>query len=150
MAQTQGRRRRGRVVAEINVVPYIDVMLVLLIIFMITTPLLEQGVKVDLPQTQAEQGEQVEQEKQTPIQVTVDKDGRYYFDFETYRSEQSKPEDAERLLALTRVALEKAPDAPVVVRGVQRRCRIRRSSTPWPCSSRPEPKTVGLITQAAD
>ena len=92
MAQTQGRRRRSRVVAEINVVPYIDVMLVLLIIFMITTPLLEQGVKVDLPQTQAEQGEQVEQEKQTPIQVTVDKDGRYYFDFETYRSEKGKPE----------------------------------------------------------
>ncbi|MFP5464636.1 MAG: protein TolR [Gammaproteobacteria bacterium] len=147
MAQTQGRRRRGRVVAEINVVPYIDVMLVLLIIFMITTPLLEQGVKVDLPQ--AEQGEQVEQEKQTPIQVTVDKDGRYYFDFETYRSEQSKPEDAERLIALTRVALEKAPDAPVVVRG-DKAVPYQAVIDAMALLQQAGAKKVGLITQAAD
>ena len=147
MAQTQGRRKRSRVVAEINVVPYIDVMLVLLIIFMITTPLLEQGVKVDLPQ--AEQGEQVEQEKQTPIQVTVDKDGRYYFDFETYRSEEGKPEDAERLLALTRVALEKAPDAPVVVRG-DKAVPYQAVIDAMALLQQAGAKKVGLITQAAD
>lgn len=149
MAQTQGRRRRGRVVAEINVVPYIDVMLVLLIIFMITTPLLEQGVKVDLPQTQAEQGEQIEQEKQTPIQVTVDKDGRYYFDFETYRSDESKPEDAERLIALTKVALEKAPDAPVVVRG-DKAVPYQAVIDAMALLQQAGAKKVGLITQAAD
>ena len=147
MAQTQGRRRRGRVVAEINVVPYIDVMLVLLIIFMITTPLLEQGVKVDLPQ--AEQGEQVEQEKQTPIQVTVDKDGLYYFDFETYRSEKGKPEDAERLIALARVALEKAPDAPVVVRG-DKAVPYQAVIDAMALLQQAGAKKVGLITQAAD
>ncbi|HEX2796545.1 MAG TPA: protein TolR [Immundisolibacter sp.] len=147
MAQTQGRRRRGRVVAEINVVPYIDVMLVLLIIFMITTPLLEQGVKVDLPQ--AEQGEQVEQEKQTPIQVTVDKDGRYYFDFETYRSEEGKPEDAERLIALTQVALEKAPDAPVVVRG-DKAVPYQAVIDAMALLQQAGAKKVGLITQVAD
>jgi biopolymer transport protein TolR len=147
MAQTQGRRKRSRVVAEINVVPYIDLMLVLLIIFMITTPLLEQGVKVDLPQ--AEQGEQVEQEKQTPIQVTVDKDGRYYFDFETYRSEEGKPEDAERLLALTRVALEKAPDAPVVVRG-DKAVPYQAVIDAMALLQQAGAKKVGLITQVAD
>ena len=46
--------KRRRVVAEINVVPYIDVMLVLLIIFMVTAPLVTQGVKVDLPQAAAQ------------------------------------------------------------------------------------------------
>ncbi|MBC7161118.1 protein TolR [Immundisolibacter sp.] len=147
MAQTQGRRRRGRVVAEINVVPYIDVMLVLLIIFMITTPLLEQGVKVDLPQ--AEQGEQVEQEKQTPIQVTVDKDGRYYFDFETYRSEEGKPETAERLIALTQVALEKAPDAPVVVRG-DKAVPYQAVIDAMALLQQAGARKVGLITQVAD
>ena len=142
--------RRGRkLMAEINVVPYIDVMLVLLIIFMITTPLLEQGVKVDLPPTPNGQGEQVEQEKQTPIQVTVDKDGRYYFDFETYRSEQSKPEDAERLIALTRVALEKAPDAPVVIRG-DKGVIYQQVVDAMTLLKKAGAKKVGLITQAAD
>ena len=149
MAQTQGRRKRGRVVAEINVVPYIDVMLVLLIIFMITTPLLEQGVKVDLPQAQTGQGEQVVQDKQTPIQVTVDKDGLYYFDFETYRSEKDKPEDAERLIALTRVALEKAPDAPVVVRG-DKAVPYQAVIDAMALLQQAGAKKVGLITQAAD
>jgi biopolymer transport protein TolR len=146
MAQTQGRRKRSRVVAEINVVPYIDVMLVLLIIFMITTPLLEQGVKVDLPQAK---GEQVEQEKQTPIQVTVDKDGLYYFDFETYRSEKGKPENAERLIALARVALEKAPDAPVVVRG-DKGVIYQQVIDAMALLQQAGAKKVGLITQAAD
>ena len=141
------RGRGRRTINEINMVPFIDVMLVLLIIFMITTPLLEQGVKVDLPQ--AEQGEQVEQEKQTPIQVTVDKDGRYYFDFETYRSEQSKPEDAERLIALTRVALEKAPDAPVVVRG-DKAVPYQAVIDAMALLQQAGAKKVGLITQAAD
>ncbi len=47
------RHRKRRAVAEINVVPYIDVMLVLLIIFMITAPLIQQGVEIDLPQANA-------------------------------------------------------------------------------------------------
>ena len=149
MAQTQGRRKRGRVVAEINVVPYIDVMLVLLIIFMITTPLLEQGVKVDLPQAQTGQGEQVVQDKQTPIQVTVDKDGLYYFDFETYRSEKGKPTDAGHLINLVRVALEKAPDAPVVIRG-DKGVIYQQVVDAMALLKEAGAKKVGLITQAAD
>lgn len=61
--------------AEINVVPYIDVMLVLLVIFMITTPLLTQGVKIQLPQASAKA---INIKKQTPIVVSVDKAGHYY------------------------------------------------------------------------
>ena len=63
-----GRRRR-RAMSEINVVPYIDVMLVLLIIFMVTAPLLNLGVGIDLPKTNA----QALQQKQNPIVVSVDR-----------------------------------------------------------------------------
>jgi biopolymer transport protein TolR len=72
MPQTaRGRRLMG----EINVVPYIDVMLVLLIIFMITAPLLTQGVKVDLPQAAAEP---LEAQRIKPLVLSVDRAGRLY------------------------------------------------------------------------
>jgi biopolymer transport protein TolR len=72
MAQTaRGRRLMG----EINVVPYIDVMLVLLIIFMITAPLLTQGVKVDLPRAAAEP---LEAQRLKPLVLSVDRAGRWY------------------------------------------------------------------------
>ena len=67
--------RRKRVIAEINVVPYIDVMLVLLIIFMVTAPLVTQGVKVDLPQAVSEA---LSEETTPPIIASIDKQGRYY------------------------------------------------------------------------
>ena len=64
-------RKKRRMVAEINVVPYIDVMLVLLIIFMVTTPIITQGVKVELPKSDAEPIEQMKDGK-TPLVATVD------------------------------------------------------------------------------
>lgn len=67
-------RRKRRLESSINVVPYIDVMLVLLIIFMVTTPLLKQGVKVDLPHAQAKS---MSTKNLQPIIVTVDKFGSY-------------------------------------------------------------------------
>ena len=63
------RRTHRKVMSEINVVPYIDVMLVLLIIFMVTAPLLTQGVKVDLPQVAAEP---VDARQKEPLVTTVD------------------------------------------------------------------------------
>lgn len=70
-----GRRRRGSApMAEINVTPLVDVMLVLLIIFMVTAPLLMAGVKVDLPDSRAEGLEQ----SQEPVSVTLDAEGRIY------------------------------------------------------------------------
>ncbi|MEE2000014.1 protein TolR [Alkalimonas sp. MEB108] len=72
-------RKKRRMMAEINVVPYIDVMLVLLIIFMVTTPMLTQGVKVELPKSSAEPLEQMT-DGNLPLVATVDAAGLYYFD----------------------------------------------------------------------
>ena len=75
MNATPSRRHRKRKLkAEINVVPYIDVMLVLLIIFMVTAPLLNLGVDIELPQSNARPIEQ----KQEPVVVSVDRDGRIW------------------------------------------------------------------------
>jgi biopolymer transport protein TolR len=71
---SRGRRQR-KSMSQINVVPYIDVMLVLLIIFMITAPLLTQGVKVDLPEAHAKT---LKVQKQEPIIVSVDRKGQYF------------------------------------------------------------------------
>ena len=68
------RRRRSRPMSEINVTPFVDVMLVLLIVFMVSAPLLTSGVPVDLPEAQAKP---LAIEKQ-PITITVDPDGRVF------------------------------------------------------------------------
>jgi biopolymer transport protein TolR len=68
-------RRRANVMAEINVTPMVDVMLVLLIIFMVSAPLLTVGVPLDLPQTQAKS---LEQQDKTPIQLSVDLKGKVF------------------------------------------------------------------------
>lgn len=71
----RAQRRRRRQKAEMNVVPYIDVMLVLLIIFMVTAPVLTQGVHVNLPKTEAKPISQV---NRLPLIVTVDQSGKVY------------------------------------------------------------------------
>ena len=96
------RRERRRPMAEINVVPYIDVMLVLLVIFMITTPLLSQGVKVDLPQATA----QALGSAKEPIVVSVDAQGNYYLNLAV---DPSQPIDAITLS--NRVSAELRSDA---------------------------------------
>ena len=73
------RDRKRKPIAEINVVPYIDVMLVLLIIFMVTAPLLTEGVKIDLPQTTANPVE-LNPESPEPFILTVTEEGDYYID----------------------------------------------------------------------
>lgn len=73
------RDRKRKQIAEINVVPYIDVMLVLLIIFMVTAPLLTEGVQVDLPQTNANPVE-FNPDAPEPFILTVDAEGKFYID----------------------------------------------------------------------
>ena len=104
-------RIRRRPMSEINVVPYIDVMLVLLVIFMITAPLLTQGVKVDLPQAEAEP---IDVETQEPLVVTVDADGDYYVN---YGDDQSSPVDPQVLATRVGALLRHRPGLSVVVRG---------------------------------
>ena len=68
---------------EINVVPYVDVMLVLLVVFMVTAPLLVQGIKIDLPETTASVLEEGELEELT---LTIDKKGQFFIEFESYKN----------------------------------------------------------------
>src|SRR5690606_12657594 len=84
MAISNGRNKR-KLVADINVVPYIDVMLVLLIVFMITAPLLMQGVKVDLPNAPSNPLDEKDKE---PLIVSVKADGTYYIDLGNGKNEE--------------------------------------------------------------
>ena len=104
-------RVRRRPMSEINVVPYIDVMLVLLVIFMITAPLLSQGVKVDLPQADAEP---LDVETQEPLVVTIDAAGNYYVN---YGENQGSPVEPQVLAARVGALLRHRPGLAVVVRG---------------------------------
>ncbi|AIT09345.1 biopolymer transporter TolR [Candidatus Francisella endociliophora] len=104
--------RKKRPMVEINVVPYIDVMLVLLVIFMITTPILTQGVKVDLPKAQSEK---IPSNDSKPIVVTVNKQGEYFVNQGVSDPKQALSSGA---LANAVVNLSKqSPGKPVYVRG---------------------------------
>ncbi len=100
------RKRHKKLMSEINVVPYIDVMLVLLVIFMITAPLLSQGVKVDLPRAAAQP---VESQDQETLVVTVDRQGNYFLDDRRISSEELR----RKVAAILRVR----PKTPVLIRG---------------------------------
>ena len=78
------RKKRRNALAEINVVPYIDVMLVLLVVVMVTAPLLVQGIKIDLPETTESVLEESELEELT---LTIDKKGQFFIEFESYKNE---------------------------------------------------------------
>lgn len=105
------RGRQRRPMAEINVVPFIDVMLVLLVIFMITAPMLTQGVQVDLPQVTSEPIETPEDSD--PILVSVDREGSYHITLGDDTTAVALDDLARRVS----VILERRPDSPVMVRG---------------------------------
>ena len=110
MAQvSRGRRLMG----EINVVPYIDVMLVLLIIFMITAPMLTQGVKVDLPKAGAEPLDPKMLKNTVPLVLSVDRAGKLYLNV------GSKPQtalDPDTVEVRATAALHRNPETPVLVK----------------------------------
>src|SRR5699024_6337388 len=105
-------RRKRRLASEINVVPYIDVMLVVLVIFMITAPLLTTGVQVELPNAQAE-ARDISEDKQ-PIVLTVKADGELYLNIGDHADEPLSP---DQVTAIAAKVLQQRPDAPVVVKG---------------------------------
>ncbi|HYM18299.1 MAG TPA: protein TolR [Micropepsaceae bacterium] len=100
-----GRGRNRRVMSEINVTPFVDVMLVLLIVFMVTAPLLTVGVPVDLPQTRAKQlGEDRE-----PLAVSIDKGGKIFL--------QNSPIDVDALVPKLMAISENGYNQRIFVRG---------------------------------
>ncbi|HTW73543.1 MAG TPA: protein TolR [Steroidobacteraceae bacterium] len=107
-------RGKRRLMGEINVVPYIDVMLVLLIIFMITAPLLTQGIKVDLPKAPAEPLSL--QRNQDPLVLSIDSRGRLYLNVGAHPRE---PIDDQTALIRATVALQRNPERAVLVNGDQ-------------------------------
>jgi biopolymer transport protein TolR len=107
MAQTQ---RRRRLMGEINVVPYIDVMLVLLIIFMITAPLLTQGVKVELPKAGAEP---LKPQQLKPLVLSIDRQGRLYMNL---GGDPRVALDTRTVAARAAAALRGNPERPVLVK----------------------------------
>ncbi|MCW9013234.1 MAG: protein TolR [Gammaproteobacteria bacterium] len=104
-----GKKRRP--MSDINVVPYIDVMLVLLIIFMITAPLLQQGVEIELPQAAANP---LPPDQHEPVVVSVDKTGDFYLDI---GDAPDKPIDAQLLVNRVAAVRQLKPNIPVLVRG---------------------------------
>ena len=126
--------------AEINVVPYIDVMLVLLVIFMITAPLLTQGVKVDLVEADAKP---IEDDAKRPLVVSVEADGTWSI---TYDDDRTQQVDAEELLLKSAAIIQNNPGIPVLIKGdkgvvydrvVQAMVVLQSAGAP----------SVGLITQ---
>lgn len=109
------RRRQKTLSAEMNVVPYIDVMLVLLIIFMITAPLINQAVEIDLPES--DQASDVEMPKGIvedvlPLVLFIDAGGRYYLNWE---GRDAQRVDLEEVTLVTASALSVYPKLPVLL-----------------------------------
>jgi biopolymer transport protein TolR len=108
------RRRSRRLMGEINVVPYIDVMLVLLIIFMVTAPLLTQGVKVNLPQAGAEPLPLHKNPDDKPLILSIDANGRLFLNA---GADPAVPIDDQTLLDRAAAILQATPEVDVLVKG---------------------------------
>jgi biopolymer transport protein TolR len=103
--------KKRRAVSEINVVPYIDVMLVLLIIFMITAPIVQQGVVIELPKLTANS---LPPEQQEPVILTVSKTGDYYLNI---GDNLKKPVSDDVVTQRIALVLKNKPQTPILVRG---------------------------------
>jgi biopolymer transport protein TolR len=129
--------------SEINVVPYIDVMLVLLVIFMITAPLLTQGVQVELPQADAEP---LSSEVDEPLVVTVNQSGDLFIDI---GEDKDQPVEEDALVKRVEAVLKYKPKTPIMVRGdrgvpygrvVEAMVLLQAGGAP----------TVGLVTESPE
>ena len=104
-------RGKRRLASEINVVPYIDVMLVLLIIFMVPAPLLTTGVEVDLPDASAQV---LDTEDNDPIVLSVTRDGELYLNV---GANPDQPLSGDEVTDIASRVIRERPDAPVAVKG---------------------------------
>lgn len=134
-------KRRAK--AEINVVPYIDVMLVLLIIFMVTAPLLKQGVDIDLPTAPANA---LDVNVPEPIVISVDEQGRYFLNI------SSTPDSAleeDILVGEVKNALVKDQKRPVMVRG-DRDGKYQNVVSLLVLLQQADIESVGLVTEPGE
>ncbi len=134
------KRQRRRPMSQINVVPYIDVMLVLLVIFMVTAPLLNQGVRVDLPSAPAKP---LPDEAKQAVIVSVDARGAYFLNI---GPEPDHALDQDTLLARVTTKLRLEPQTPVFVKGDER-VDYGRVVTLMGLLQRAGVSGVGLITR---
>jgi biopolymer transport protein TolR len=111
--RTAHRRQKRKLKSEINVVPYIDVMLVLLIIFMVTTPMMNLGVDIQLPQTNAKSL----QDKKDPVVVSVDEAGQIYL---TANGTKREPVSVDQFRTKVTAFQHQNPDLQVLIAGDQR------------------------------
>lgn len=133
---------RRHPIAEINVVPFIDVMLVLLVIFMITRPLLTQGVKVTLPKTEAKA---MSNEQKEPLIVTVDAQGNLYLNLAD-KPNQPIPSTTLTHLVTTQLAQPNGRERPILVRG-DKDTNYGKVMEAMILLQKAGAKSVGLVTQ---
>ena len=133
-------RPRKRAMAEINVVPYIDVMMVLLVIFIATAPVIMQGVSVDLPQAESTE---VSEDLSDPIIVYVDKEGQYAVQS---GSTTSKLENLQEVTDLFEEYKQKSPKSPVLVSG-DRNAKYDLVVQAMVALKNAGEKSVGLVTE---
>ena len=106
----ESRRQRRKLMAEINVVPFIDVMLVLLIVFMVTAPLITQGVKVDLPEANAEP---VDDNNDFTLVVSINAEGNYFITLGEVSDNDPQAVALEKIGEDVRKIMAQNPSVPV-------------------------------------
>lgn len=103
--------QKRKLMAEINVVPYIDVMLVLLVIFMVTAPMLTQGIEVNLPKASSEPIKDIA--NQQPLVLSVDAEGNLYLNV---GDDEDQPTTGKEVVARVGAVLRNRPDTPILVK----------------------------------
>lgn len=134
-----------RPMSDINVVPFIDVMLVLLVIFMITAPLLTQGVKVDLPKTAAKA---IDEQQKEPLIVTVDSSGNFFLNLADKPNQPITARTLSYLVTNQLSSQQGAEQRPVLVRG-DKNVNYGKVVEAMVLLQQAGAKSVGLITQPA-
>ncbi|MEH6499490.1 MAG: protein TolR [Pseudoalteromonas distincta] len=148
MQSHQGRRQKRKPVAEMNVVPYIDVMLVLLVIFMVTAPMLNQGVNVDLPQVSSDV--LPSDTNQQVLTLSVLADGTYYWNLGETVDTENQTDSAislEQMSDGVSKIISARPDTVVYIRGDQR-ANYGLVVTAMATLQQAGVPNVGLITEA--
>ena len=138
-----GGNNNKRFMSDINVTPLVDVMLVLLVIFMITAPLLTQGVKVELPQAASEP---IDRKQNEPLIVTVDVDGVYFLNV---GEDPKKGVDPQTLVQRVAAVLRHQPETPVLVRG-DKDVNYGKVVTAMALLQKAGAPSVGLLTEAPE